>query len=76
MSQICAKELVRYASRATASLPPARLTLATPSLGAIQAPDDGGLTWTRPTSPAVVYLATAIAPNGVTFFVQAAWCAS
>src|SRR6478672_2220567 len=77
MSQICAKELVRYGVRSNCIAPAARtrLTLATPGLGdMIQAPDDSGAfdVWDPANiSPLVAYLATAdCAFNGVTFFVQ------
>ena len=77
MSQICAKELVRYGVKSNCIAPAARtrLTLATPGLGdMIQAPDDSGAfdVWDPANiSPLVVYLATAdCAFNGVTFFVQ------
>ena len=77
MSQICAKELVRYGVKSNCIAPAARtrLTLATPGLGdMIQAPADGGTfdVWDPANiSPLVAYLATAdCAFNGVTFFVQ------
>ena len=77
MSQICAKELVRYGVKSNCIAPAARtrLTLATPGLGdMIQAPDDSGAfdVWDPANiSPLVAYLATAdCAFNGVTFFVQ------
>jgi len=77
MSQICAKELVRYGVKSNCIAPAARtrLTLATPGLGdMIQAPADGGAfdVWDPANiSPLVAYLATAdCAFNGVTFFVQ------
>ena len=77
MSQICAKELVRYGVKSNCIAPAARtrLTLATPGLGdMIQAPADGGTfdVWDPANiSPLVAYLATAdCAFNGATFFVQ------
>ena len=77
MSQICAKELVRYGVKSNCIAPAARtrLTLATPGLGdMIQAPADSGAfdVWDPANiSPLVAYLATAdCAFNGVTFFVQ------
>ena len=77
MSQICAKELVRYGVKSNCIAPAARtrLTLATPGLGdMIQAPADSGLfdVWDPANiSPLVAYLATAdCAFNGGTFFVQ------
>jgi NAD(P)-dependent dehydrogenase (short-subunit alcohol dehydrogenase family) len=77
MSQICAKELVRYGVKSNCIAPAARtrLTLATPGLGdMIQAPADSGSfdVWDPANiSPLVAYLATAdCAFNGATFFVQ------
>ena len=77
MSQICAKELVRYGVKSNCIAPAARtrLTLATPGLGdMIQAPAEGGAfdVWDPANiSPLVAYLATAdCAFNGGTFFVQ------
>jgi len=77
MSQICAKELVRYGVKSNCIAPAARtrLTLATPGLGdMIQAPAEGGAfdVWDPANiSPLVAYLATAdCAFNGATFFVQ------
>jgi NAD(P)-dependent dehydrogenase (short-subunit alcohol dehydrogenase family) len=77
MSQICAKELVRYSVKSNCIAPAARtrLTLATPGLGdMIQAPADSGSfdVWDPANiSPLVAYLATAdCAFNGATFFVQ------
>jgi NAD(P)-dependent dehydrogenase (short-subunit alcohol dehydrogenase family) len=77
MSQICAKELVRYGVKSNCIAPAARtrLTLATPGLGdMIQAPADSGAfdVWDPANISALVaYLATAdCAFNGVTFFVQ------
>jgi NAD(P)-dependent dehydrogenase (short-subunit alcohol dehydrogenase family) len=77
MSQICAKELVRYGVKSNCIAPAARtrLTLATPGLGdMIQAPADSGAfdVWDPANiSPLVAYLATAdCAFNGGTFFVQ------
>jgi NAD(P)-dependent dehydrogenase (short-subunit alcohol dehydrogenase family) len=77
MSQICAKELVRYGVKSNCIAPAARtrLTLATPGLGdMIQAPADGGTfdVWDPANiSPLVAYLAAAdCAFNGATFFVQ------
>jgi NAD(P)-dependent dehydrogenase (short-subunit alcohol dehydrogenase family) len=77
MSQICAKELVRYGVKSNCLAPAARtrLTLATPGLGdMIQAPADSGSfdVWDPANiSPLVAYLATAdCAFNGATFFVQ------
>ena len=77
MSQICAKELVRYGVKSNCIAPAARtrLTLATPGLGdMIQAPAESGMfdVWDPANiSPLVAYLATAdCAFNGGTFFVQ------
>jgi NAD(P)-dependent dehydrogenase (short-subunit alcohol dehydrogenase family) len=77
LSQICAKELVRYGVKSNCLAPAARtrLTLATPGLGdMIQAPADRGSfdVWDPANiSPLVAYLATAdCAFNGATFFVQ------
>ena len=77
MSQICAKELVRYGVKSNCIAPAARtrLTLATPGLGdMIQAPAESGAfdVWDPANiSPLVAYLATAdCAFNGATFFVQ------
>jgi NAD(P)-dependent dehydrogenase (short-subunit alcohol dehydrogenase family) len=77
MSQICAKELVRYGVKSNCIAPAARtrLTLATPGLGdMIQAPADSGMfdVWDPANiSPVVAYLAAAdCAFNGATFFVQ------
>jgi NAD(P)-dependent dehydrogenase (short-subunit alcohol dehydrogenase family) len=77
MSQICAKELVRYGVKSNCIAPAARtrLTLATPGLGdMIQAPAESSAfdVWDPANiSPLVAYLATAdCAFNGVTFFVQ------
>jgi NAD(P)-dependent dehydrogenase (short-subunit alcohol dehydrogenase family) len=77
MSQICAKELVRYGVKSNCIAPAARtrLTLATPGLGdMIQAPVESGAfdVWDPANiSPLVAYLATAdCAFNGATFFVQ------
>ncbi len=77
MSQICAKELVRYGVKSNCIAPAARtrLTLATPGLGdMIQAPAEGGAfdVWDPANiSPLVAYLAAAdCAFNGATFFVQ------
>jgi NAD(P)-dependent dehydrogenase (short-subunit alcohol dehydrogenase family) len=77
MSQICAKELVRYGVRSNCIAPAARtrLTLSTPGLGEmIQAPEEGGAfdIWDPANiSPVVAYLASAAcAFNGETFFIQ------
>jgi NAD(P)-dependent dehydrogenase (short-subunit alcohol dehydrogenase family) len=77
LSQICAKELVRYGVKSNCIAPAARtrLTLATPGLGdMIQAPSEAGAfdVWDPANiSPVVAYLATADCPfNGETFFVQ------
>jgi NAD(P)-dependent dehydrogenase (short-subunit alcohol dehydrogenase family) len=77
MSQICAKELVRYGVKSNCIAPAARtrLTLATPGLGdMIQAPAESSAfdVWDPANiSPLVAYLATAdCAFNGATFFVQ------
>ncbi len=77
MSQICAKELVRYGVKSNCIAPAARtrLTLATPGLGdMIQAPADDSTfdVWDPANvSPLVAYLASAdCAFNGATFFVQ------
>jgi NAD(P)-dependent dehydrogenase (short-subunit alcohol dehydrogenase family) len=77
MSQICAKELVRYGVRSNCIAPAARtrLTLSTPGLGEmIQAPEEGGAfdIWDPANiSPVVAYLASATcAFNGETFFIQ------
>jgi NAD(P)-dependent dehydrogenase (short-subunit alcohol dehydrogenase family) len=76
LSQICAKELVRYGVKSNCIAPAARtrLTLATPGLGdMIQAPEAGTFDVWDPAnvSPLVAYLASAdCAFNGATFFVQ------
>src|SRR6476661_1357533 len=76
MSQICAKELVRYGVKSNAIAPAARtrLTEATPGLGEIvKAPDEADQfdIWDPANvSPLVAYLASAdCAFNGETFFV-------
>jgi NAD(P)-dependent dehydrogenase (short-subunit alcohol dehydrogenase family) len=75
LSQVCAKELVRYGVRSNAIAPGARtrLTEATPGLGdAVKAPDEGFDVW-HPgnVSPFVAYLATADCPiTGECFLVQ------
>src|SRR5258708_10118606 len=66
LSQVCAKELVRYGVRSNAIAPGARtrLTEATPGLGdAVKAPEEGFDVW-HPgnVSPFVAYLATADRP--------------
>ncbi len=77
LSQVCAKELVRYGVRSNAIAPGARtrLTLETPGLGdMVKAPDDPGAfdEWDPANvSPFVAYLATADCPfSGETFLVQ------
>jgi NAD(P)-dependent dehydrogenase (short-subunit alcohol dehydrogenase family) len=75
LSQICAKELVRYGVRSNAICPGARtrLTEATPGLGdRVQAPAEGFDVWDPANvSPFVAYLATADCPfTGETFLVQ------
>ncbi len=77
LSQICAKELVRYKVRSNAICPGARtrLTLETPGLGdAVKAPQDPGAfdVWNPANvSPFVAYLATAECTiTGETFIVQ------
>jgi NAD(P)-dependent dehydrogenase (short-subunit alcohol dehydrogenase family) len=75
LSQICAKELVRYGVRSNAICPGARtrLTEATPGLGdRVQAPAEGFDIWDPANvSPFVAYLATADCPfTGETFLVQ------
>jgi NAD(P)-dependent dehydrogenase (short-subunit alcohol dehydrogenase family) len=75
LSQICAKELVRYGVRSNAICPGARtrLTEATPGLGdRVQAPAEGFDLWDPANvSPFVAYLATADCPfTGETFLVQ------
>src|SRR5689334_1910074 len=79
LSQICAKELVRYGVRSNAIAPAARtrLTEQTPGLGdAVKAPEDAALfdKWDPANvSPMVAYLATADCPfNGETFYVYGA----
>jgi NAD(P)-dependent dehydrogenase (short-subunit alcohol dehydrogenase family) len=79
LSQICAKELVRYGVRSNAIAPAARtrLTEQTPGLGdAVKAPDDAATfdKWDPANvSPMVAYLATADCPfNGETFYVYGA----
>jgi len=75
LSQVCAKELVRYGVRSNAIAPGARtrLTEATPGLGdAVKAPDEGFDVW-HPgnVSPFVAYLAMADCPiSGECFMVQ------
>jgi NAD(P)-dependent dehydrogenase (short-subunit alcohol dehydrogenase family) len=77
LSQICAKELVRYNVRSNAICPGARtrLTLETPGLGdAVKAPDDPGKfdVWDPANvSPFVAYLASeSCTITGETFIVQ------
>ena len=77
LSQICAKELIRYGVRSNAIAPAARtrLTEATPGLGdAVKAPQDAAAfdVWNPGNvSPFVAYLATADCPfNGEAFLVQ------
>jgi NAD(P)-dependent dehydrogenase (short-subunit alcohol dehydrogenase family) len=77
LSQICAKELIRYGVRSNAIAPAARtrLTEATPGLGdAVKAPEDAAAfdVWNPANvSPFVAYLATAECPiNGEAFLVQ------
>jgi NAD(P)-dependent dehydrogenase (short-subunit alcohol dehydrogenase family) len=77
LSQVCAKELVRYGVRSNAIAPGARtrLTLETPGLGdMVKPPDDPGAfdLWDPANvSPFVAYLATADCPfSGETFLVQ------
>jgi NAD(P)-dependent dehydrogenase (short-subunit alcohol dehydrogenase family) len=75
LSQICAKELVRYGVRSNAICPGARtrLTEATPGLGdAVKAPAEGFDVWDPANvSPFVAYLATEDCPfTGETFLVQ------
>jgi NAD(P)-dependent dehydrogenase (short-subunit alcohol dehydrogenase family) len=77
MSQICAKELVRYDVKSNCIAPAARtrLTLATPGLEEVlKEPEEAGAfdIWDPANvSPLVAYLATAdFAFNGETFFVQ------
>jgi NAD(P)-dependent dehydrogenase (short-subunit alcohol dehydrogenase family) len=75
LSQVCAKELVRYGVRSNAIAPGARtrLTEATPGLGdAVKPPDEGFDVW-HPgnVSPFVAYLAMADCPiSGECFMVQ------
>jgi NAD(P)-dependent dehydrogenase (short-subunit alcohol dehydrogenase family) len=75
LSQVCAKELVRYGVRSNAIAPGARtrLTEATPGLGdAVKAPDEGFDVW-HPgnVSPFVAYLVMADCPiSGECFMVQ------
>jgi len=74
-SQICAKELVRYGVKSNCIAPGARtrLTLATPGLEDIMAPQENAFDMWDPAniSPLVAYLSTAdCAFNGETFFVQ------
>jgi len=74
-SQICAKELVRYGVKSNCIAPGARtrLTLATPCLEDIMAPQENAFDMWDPAniSPLVAYLSTAdCAFNGETFFVQ------
>jgi NAD(P)-dependent dehydrogenase (short-subunit alcohol dehydrogenase family) len=75
LSQVCAKELVRYGVRSNAIAPGARtrLTEATPGLGdAVKPPDEGFDVW-HPgnVSPFVAYLATADCQvSGECFMVQ------
>jgi NAD(P)-dependent dehydrogenase (short-subunit alcohol dehydrogenase family) len=76
LTQVLAKELVRYGVRANAIAPGARtrLTLSTPGLGdAIGEPDDGSFDEWSPAnvSPFVAYLSTADCTiNGETFVVR------
>jgi NAD(P)-dependent dehydrogenase (short-subunit alcohol dehydrogenase family) len=76
LTQVAAKELVRYGVRANAIAPGARtrLTLSTPGLGdAIGAPDDGSFDEWSPAnvSPFVAYLCTAECTiTGETFVVR------
>jgi NAD(P)-dependent dehydrogenase (short-subunit alcohol dehydrogenase family) len=75
LSQICAKELVRYGVRSNAIAPAARtrLTEATPGLSeVVKAPEDGFDVWDPANvSPFVAYLSTADCPfTGETFIVQ------
>ena len=76
LTQVMAKELVRYGVRANAIAPGARtrLTLSTPGLGeAIGAPDDGSFDEWSPAnvSPFVAYLSTAECTiTGETFVVR------
>jgi NAD(P)-dependent dehydrogenase (short-subunit alcohol dehydrogenase family) len=77
LSQICAKELIRYGVRSNAIAPAARtrLTEATPGLGeAVKAPQDAAEfdVWNAGNvSPFVAFLATADCPfNGEAFLVQ------
>ncbi len=75
LSQICAKELVRYGVKSNCIAPGARtrLTLATPGLEDIMAPKEGAFDMWDPAniSPLVAYLSTAdCAFTGETFFVQ------
>src|SRR5215813_9147275 len=76
LTQVAAKELVRYGVRANAIAPGARtrLTLSTPGLGeAIGEPDDGSFDEWSPAnvSPFVAYLCTADCPiTGETFVVR------
>jgi NAD(P)-dependent dehydrogenase (short-subunit alcohol dehydrogenase family) len=77
LSQVCAKELVRYGVRSNAIAPGARtrLTEATPGLGdAVKAPAEGFDVWhPANVSPFVAYLATADCPiTGECFMVQGA----
>ncbi|MDZ4825331.1 MAG: SDR family oxidoreductase [Actinomycetota bacterium] len=76
LSQVCAKELVRYGVRSNAIAPAARtrLTEATPGLhDIVKAPDEGFDAWDPANvSPFVAYLATEDCPiTGETFMVQA-----
>jgi len=75
LSQVCAKELVRYGVRSNAIAPGARtrLTEATPGLGdAVKVPDEGFDVWhPANVSPFVAYLATTDCPiTGECFMVQ------
>jgi NAD(P)-dependent dehydrogenase (short-subunit alcohol dehydrogenase family) len=75
LSQVCAKELVRYGVRSNAIAPGARtrLTEATPGLGdAVKAPEEGFDVWhPANVSPFVAYLATEDCPiTGECFMVQ------
>jgi len=75
LSQVCAKELVRYGVRSNAIAPGARtrLTESTPGLGdAVKAPEEGFDVWhPANVSPFVAYLATAACPiTGECFMVQ------
>jgi NAD(P)-dependent dehydrogenase (short-subunit alcohol dehydrogenase family) len=75
LSQVCAKELIRYGVRSNAIAPGARtrLTEATPGLGdAVKAPEEGFDVWhPANVSPLVAYLATETCEiTGECFLVQ------